>query len=111
MKLIDNDTVLQNAAVVLANYIDKCAGDYPSLEFSPSGEEWLLWEYCRNSILVRFGSTLVELPDHDALTSADDCLEIAVRTVHDAIRLIKFTESIRQRRPDPYIVLSHMPVA
>lgn len=111
MKQIDNETTLQGAAAVLASYIDECVGDYPLVEFSPAGEPWLVWEYCRISILVRFGSAVNQLPVRGDLASRDGCVEITVRTVHDAIRLIKLTESIRQRRPEPYIVLGHMQVA
>lgn len=111
MNLLGNDTILQNAAIALAAYIDRHTGDYPLVEFAPRSEEWLLWEYSKNSILVRFGQNHFELPCSASLAAQGPHIEIEARTVNDAVQLIKLTESIRQRRPDPYIVLGHMPAA
>lgn len=109
MNLLGNDTILQDAAIALAVHIDRHAGDYPLIEFAPRSEEWLLWEYSKNSILVRFGQNRCELPCSASLAAQGPYIEIEARTVNDAVQLIKLTESIRQRRPDPYIVLGHMP--
>lgn len=91
----------------LAQIIDACAGDYPLVSISGYDDRAIwTWMYANLMVMVE---VVIDLPEH--LTIVDSsCVAVKVKTLGQALSVLRMTESIRQGRASPYVQLEELPV-